>query len=66
MEERRNTVQHLDTEIDNIAANDFLVWGDLTWLVLIDATIGKFNSVLICNFPSVTALEKYVAILRHM
>ena len=39
----RNSVQHLDGEIDRLARDNYSVWGTLTWMVLMDAQIGRFT-----------------------
>lgn len=71
VEDLRNTVQHLDTEIDNLAANDLPVWGDLRWLVLLDATVGKFKVGLLVSgtqfgalhaMPNLAGIEMYAAV----
>ena len=40
----RDMVQHLDTEIDNLVANNLSVFGTLTWLVLVNAQAGEFKA----------------------
>lgn len=44
VEPLRNSVQHLNTEIDRLVANNYSVLGTLRWLVLIDAKVGSFKA----------------------
>jgi hypothetical protein len=71
VEDLRNTVQHLDTEIDKLSANGLSVWGDLTWLVLLDATVGKFKVGLLVSgtqfgashaMPNLAGVEMHEAV----
>jgi hypothetical protein len=67
----RNLGQHLEGKIARLAAKGHTVWGTLTWLVLVDARIGKFKGGLLVSgsqfgtkhaLPSINNIEMYANI----
>ena len=68
VEPLRNAVQHLNTEIDRLVANNLSVWGTLRWLVVLDANIGSFKGGTLISgtqfgemhsLPNLTGIEMH-------
>lgn len=64
----RNLGDHLQGKIAGLVAKGLTVWGTLTWLVLVDAQVGKFKAGVLVSgsqfgtmhaFPSINNIKMY-------